>query len=38
MAFHKDKQADLVTKINAALDEMKKDGSYDKLLEKYDLK
>ena len=28
----------LIAKINAALDEMKKDGSYDKLLEKYDLK
>ena len=38
MAFDKGKQADLIAKINAALEEMKKDGSYDKLLEKYDLK
>ena len=38
MAFDKGKQAGLIAKINAALDEMKKDGSYDKLLEKYDLK
>jgi len=38
IAFDKGKQADLIAKINAALDEMKKDGSYDKLLEKYDLK
>ena len=38
MAFDKGKQADLIAKINAALEEVKKDGSYDKLLEKYDLK
>ena len=38
MAFDKGKQADLIAKINAALEEMKKNGSYDKLLEKYDLK
>lgn len=38
MAFDKDKNKELIEKINAALEEMKKDGSYDKLLEKYDLK
>ncbi|CAD7286306.1 transporter substrate-binding domain-containing protein [Campylobacter suis] len=38
MAFDKGKNTELIAKINAAFEEMKKDGSYDKLLEKYDLK
>lgn len=38
MAFDKGKHKELIEKINAALDEIKKDGTYDKLLEKYDLK
>ena len=38
IAFDKNKQSELIAKINQILDEMKKDGSYDKLLEKYDLK
>jgi len=38
LAFNKDKNSELIAKINAAIDEMKKDGSYDKILEKYDLK
>ncbi|MGP1485937.1 MAG: basic amino acid ABC transporter substrate-binding protein [Campylobacter sp.] len=38
IAFDKGKNAELLSKINTALDEIKKDGTYDKLLEKYDLK
>ncbi|QKF92578.1 basic amino acid ABC transporter substrate-binding protein [Campylobacter sp. CCUG 57310] len=38
IAFDKDKNLDLIEKINAALKELKQDGTYDKLLEKYDLK
>lgn len=38
MAFDKGKQTELIAKINAALEEFKKDGTYDKILEKYDLK
>jgi UDP-3-O-[3-hydroxymyristoyl] N-acetylglucosamine deacetylase len=38
LAFNKNKNSELIAKINAAIDEMKKDGSYDKILEKYDLK
>ena len=38
MAFDKDKNKELISKINAALEELKKDGTYNKLLEKYDLK
>ncbi|MGG7047532.1 MULTISPECIES: basic amino acid ABC transporter substrate-binding protein [unclassified Campylobacter] len=38
IAFDKDKNIELIAKINAALAEIKKDGTYDKLLEKYDLK
>ena len=37
-AFDKDKHTDLINKINAAIDELKADGTYDKLLEKYDMK
>lgn len=37
-AFDKDKHTELIAKINAALEDMKKDGTYEKLLEKYDLK
>ncbi|MDO5045535.1 basic amino acid ABC transporter substrate-binding protein [Campylobacter sp.] len=38
MAFDKGKNKELIEKINAALKELKQDGTYDKLLEKYDLK
>ncbi|MGP1485936.1 MAG: basic amino acid ABC transporter substrate-binding protein [Campylobacter sp.] len=38
LAFNKDKDTELIAKINTTLDEIKKDGIYDKLLEKYDLK
>ncbi|AII15095.1 amino acid ABC transporter, periplasmic arginine/lysine/histidine-binding protein [Campylobacter iguaniorum] len=38
LAFDKNKKTDLIAKINAAVDELKQDGAYDKLLEKYDLK
>lgn len=38
LAFDKDKNKELIKKINAALEEMKLDGSYNKLLEKYELK
>lgn len=38
MAFDKGKQTELIAKINAALKELKQDGTYDKILEKYDLK
>lgn len=38
LAFDKGKQSDLIAKINAALEDMKKDGSYEKLLEKYELR
>lgn len=37
-AFNKDKNSDLITKINATLLEIKEDGTYDKILEKYNLK
>ncbi|MCR4941760.1 MAG: transporter substrate-binding domain-containing protein [Campylobacter sp.] len=37
-AFDKGKHTALINKLNAALNDMKKDGSYDKLLEKYNLK
>lgn len=37
-AFDKGKHTELIAKFDTALDEMKKDGSYDKLLEKYNLK
>ncbi|MDA3053472.1 basic amino acid ABC transporter substrate-binding protein [Campylobacter sp. JMF_01 NE2] len=37
-AFDKGKYPELVEKFNKAIDEMKADGSYDKLLEKYNLK
>ena len=38
IAFDKNKQSELIAKINQILDEMKKDGSYDALLKKYELK
>ncbi len=38
MAFDKGKQSDFIAKFNAAVEELKADGSFDKLLEKYDLK
>lgn len=38
IAFDKGKYPELLAKFNAALEEMKKDGSYEKLLEKYNLK
>lgn len=38
MAFDKDKQTQLLAKFNQALKDIKQDGTYDKLLEKYDLK
>lgn len=38
LAFDKNKKTDLIAKINATIDELKQDGTYDKLLEKYDLK
>ncbi len=38
LAFDKGKHSELIKKINQALQDMKKDGSYDKLLKKYDLK
>ena len=38
MAFDKNKHAQLISKINMAIDKMKQDGSYDRLLEKYNLK
>ncbi|MBO7476046.1 MAG: transporter substrate-binding domain-containing protein, partial [Campylobacter sp.] len=37
-AFDKGKYPEVIAKFNAALDEVKKDGTYDKLLEKYNLK
>ena len=37
-AFNKDKQPELIAKINSALDELKNDGTYDILLEKYNHK
>ncbi|WP_422851354.1 basic amino acid ABC transporter substrate-binding protein [Campylobacter geochelonis] len=37
-AFDKGKFKDLITKFNTALKEIKADGTYDKLLEKYELK
>lgn len=37
-AFNKDKKTELIAKINGALKELKEDGTFDKLLEKYDLK
>lgn len=38
IAFDKNKQTNLIKKINQALKDIKKDGSYDKILEKYGLK
>ena len=38
VAFDKDKKSELIAKINQILDDMKKDGSYDALLKKYELK
>ncbi|EKR8071473.1 transporter substrate-binding domain-containing protein, partial [Campylobacter fetus] len=38
IAFDKNKHTDLVAKINQAVEELKSDGTYDKLLAKYDLK
>ncbi|RAZ57135.1 basic amino acid ABC transporter substrate-binding protein [Campylobacter hyointestinalis] len=38
IAFDKDKHTDLIAKINKAVEELKNDGTYDKLLEKYNLK
>ena len=38
MAFDKNKHTQLISKINMAIDKMKQDGSYDRLLEKYNLK
>ncbi|WP_187107054.1 basic amino acid ABC transporter substrate-binding protein [Campylobacter hyointestinalis] len=38
IAFDKDKHTDLISKINQAVEELKNDGTYDKLLEKYNLK
>ncbi|MBR8462521.1 transporter substrate-binding domain-containing protein [Campylobacter sp. faydin G-105] len=38
IAFDKGKHTELITKINKALDELKKDGTFDALLAKYDLK
>jgi len=37
-ALDKDKNPELLAKINAAIDELIADGTYDKLLEKYDMK
>ena len=37
-AFDKDKHKDLIAKIDKAIDDIKSDGTYDKLLEKYDMK
>ena len=37
-AFDKGKYPEVIAKFNAALEEVKKDGTYDKLLEKYNLK
>lgn len=38
IAFDKDKNKELVSKINQTLEEFKKDGTFDKMLEKYNLK
>ena len=38
LAFDKGKYPEVIAKFNKALEEMKKDGTYDKLLEKYNLK
>lgn len=38
IAFDKNKHTDLIAKINQAVEELKNDGTYDKLLEKYNLK
>ncbi|MBN7287533.1 MULTISPECIES: basic amino acid ABC transporter substrate-binding protein [Campylobacter] len=38
IAFDKGKHVDLIGKINMAIDELKKDGTFDKILQKYDLK
>lgn len=37
-AFNKGKHNDLIAKFNDAIDELKADGTYDKILVKYDLK
>lgn len=37
-AFNKGKHGDLIAKFNDAVDELKEDGTYDKILVKYDLK
>ena len=37
-AFDKDKHKELIAKIDKAIDDIKSDGTYDKLLEKYDMK
>lgn len=37
-AFNKGKQDELINKFNNAIEELKADGTYDKILEKYDLK
>lgn len=38
LAFDKNKYSDLIEKINVEIENMKKDGTFDKILEKYDLK
>lgn len=38
IAFDKNKQKDLIAKIDAEIENMKKDGSYDEILRKYELK
>lgn len=38
IAFDKNKHLDLIKKINEEVEKMKKDGTYDKLLKKYELK
>ncbi|CUU76682.1 CjaC [Campylobacter hyointestinalis] len=38
MAFDKDKHSEFLAKFNKALEDIKNDGTYEKLLEKYDLK
>ncbi|OCR85330.1 basic amino acid ABC transporter substrate-binding protein [Campylobacter fetus] len=38
IAFDKNKHKDLIEKINQTIEELKNDGTYNKLLEKYDLK
>ncbi len=38
LAFDKNKYPDLIEKINVEIENMKKDGTFDKILEKYDLK